>query len=50
VGQVVANKPGMVSIYVAYVYWQNKFGINHDLDPTGGSTEKTMLFGATAAF
>jgi hypothetical protein len=50
VGQVVANKPGMVSIYVAYVYWQNKFGINHELDPTGGSTEKTLLFGATAAF
>jgi hypothetical protein len=50
VGQVVANKPGMVSIYVAYVYWQNKFGIDHTLDPTGGSTESTMLFGATAAF
>jgi hypothetical protein len=50
VGQVVANKPGMVSIFGAYVYWQNKFGINHNIDPTGGSTESTWLFGATAAF
>jgi hypothetical protein len=50
VGQVVANKPGMVSVFVAYVYWQNKFGIDHTQDPTGGSTESTWLFGATAAF
>ena len=44
------NKPGVVSVWVAYVYWHNKFGIDHNLDPTGGSIESTGLVGGTVAF
>ena len=50
VGQVAYGKPGLFSVFVAYVYWHNKFGIDHALDPTGGSIESTALVGATAAF
>jgi hypothetical protein len=50
VGQLAYNKPGVFSVFVAYVYWHNKFGIDHTLDPTGGSIESTALVGATAAF
>jgi hypothetical protein len=50
VGQLAYSKPNIFSIFVAYVYWQNKFGIDHNLDPTGGSTESTMLLGATSRF
>jgi hypothetical protein len=50
VGQLAYGKPNIFSIFVAYVYWQNKFGIDHDLDKTGGTTESTMLTGATVRF
>jgi len=50
VGQLAYGKPNLFSIFVAYVYWQNKFGIDHNIDPTGGSTESTMLVGATSRF
>jgi hypothetical protein len=50
IGQWAYAKPGVFSVWVAYVYWQNKFGIDHNLDPTHGSTESTALVGATAAF
>jgi hypothetical protein len=50
VGQVAYNRPGLVSVWVAYVYWHDKFGIDHNLDPTGGSIESTALVGATARF
>ncbi len=50
VGQLAYGRPNIFSIFVAYVYWQNKFGIDHDLDKTGGTTESTMLTGATLRF
>jgi hypothetical protein len=50
VGQAILNKPGRVSVWAAYTYWYNKFGIDHTLDPTGGSIEKTAVLGVTAAF
>ncbi len=50
IGQWRYNKPGVVSVWVAYVYWHNKFGIDHNLDPTGGSIESTALVGSTVAF
>jgi hypothetical protein len=50
VGQLAYGKPGVFSIWGAYVYWHNKFGIDHTLDRTGGSIESTALVGATAAF
>jgi hypothetical protein len=50
VGQLAYNRPGVVSIWVAYVYWHNKFGIDHNLDPTGGSIESTGIVGSTVRF
>jgi hypothetical protein len=50
VGQALYNKPQIVSIWVAYVYWRNKFGIDHTLDPTGGSIESTAILGFTSRF
>jgi len=50
VGQLAYGRPNIFSVFVAYVYWQNKFGIDHNLDPTGGTTESTMLTGATLRF
>jgi len=50
VGQLTMNKPGRVSVWVAYTYWYNKFGIDHTLDPTGGSIEKSLVVGTSAAF
>jgi len=50
IGQIAMNKPNLVSVWVAYSYWQNKFGIDHTLDPTGASTESTAVVGITAAF
>jgi hypothetical protein len=49
-GQVTWNKPNLVSVWVAYTYWQNKFGIPHETDPTGASTESSLALGITAAF
>jgi hypothetical protein len=40
----------VVSVWVAYVYWHNKFGIDHNLDPTGGSIESTAIVGSTVRF
>ncbi len=50
VGQLAYGRPNLFSIFVAYVYWKNKFGIDHNLDPTRGSIESTMLTGATMRF
>jgi hypothetical protein len=50
VGQVTMNKPGRFSVWAGYVYWYNKFGIDHTLDPTGGSIEKSAVLGFSAAF
>jgi hypothetical protein len=50
VGQLAYGRPNILSVFVAYVYWQNKFGIDHNLDPTGGTTESTFLTGATVRF
>jgi len=50
VGQFAYGKPNIFSIFVAYVYWQNKFGIDHNLDPTGATTESTALLGGTLRF
>jgi hypothetical protein len=50
IGQWAYNKPGLVSVWVAYVYWHNKFGIDHNLDPTGGSIESTAIVGSTVRF
>ena len=47
VGQLVADKPGVFDAFVGHTYWQNKFGSNHEEDPTGGSTESSFFLGAT---
>jgi hypothetical protein len=50
IGQWAYNAPGVFSVWIAYVYWHNKFGIDHTLDLTGGSIESTAVLGATAKF
>jgi nucleoside-specific outer membrane channel protein Tsx len=44
-GKLTSNKPNWVDLFVGYRYWQNKFGSNHTLDATGGSTESTAYVG-----
>jgi hypothetical protein len=39
------SKPNWIDLFVGYSYWQNKFGNNHNLDTTGGSTERTAYVG-----
>jgi nucleoside-specific outer membrane channel protein Tsx len=52
VGQMAWNKPGKLSMWVAYRYWKNKFGID-DVQPFGAfpsTTESTWITGLTVAF
>ena len=44
-GKLAGNKGDLVDVFVGYRYWQNKFGNNHSLDLTGGSTESTAYLG-----
>lgn len=55
VGKMVGGRPNMLSAYVGYRYWYNKFGIDHALpvaiNPAAPfSIESTWLVGATMAF
>jgi hypothetical protein len=45
VGKLAGNKPNWIDLFVGYSYWQNKFGVDHILDSTGGSTESTAYVG-----
>jgi hypothetical protein len=44
-GQLIASKPSWIDLFAGWRYWQNKFGLNHKLDPTGGATESTAYVG-----
>jgi len=44
-GKLASNRPDLVDVFVGYRYWQNKFGSDHTLDLTGGSTESTAYLG-----
>jgi hypothetical protein len=48
VGQMIGQRPNMVSVWGGYRYWYNKFGINHNDLPF--SIESTWLAGVTVAF
>jgi hypothetical protein len=48
VGQMLGQRPNMVSVWGGYRYWYNKFGINHNDLPF--SIESTWLTGVTVAF
>jgi hypothetical protein len=48
VGQMLGQRPNMVSLWGGYRYWYNKFGIDHNLMPY--SIESTWLTGVTVAF
>ena len=55
VGKMMGGKPGMLSTWVGYRYWYNKFGIDHSqpvaLVPAAAfAIESTWLVGATMAF
>lgn len=45
VGKLAMNKANWIDLFGGYRYWQNKFGGDHDLDPTGGGTESTFYIG-----
>jgi hypothetical protein len=45
VGKLVADKANWIDLFVGYRYWQNKFGNDHNLDATRGSTESTAYVG-----
>ena len=44
VGKVAGYKPHTVDLFVGYLYWLNKFGVNKDA--LGGAVEHTIFFGA----
>jgi hypothetical protein len=55
VGKMFGGRPGMLSTWVGYRYWYNKFGINHSIpfpaNPASPySIESTWLAGVTMAF
>jgi hypothetical protein len=52
VGKMMGSRPGMLSAWVGYRYWYNKFGIDHTtLAPAARfSIESTWLTGVTMAF
>jgi hypothetical protein len=55
VGKMMGGRPGMLSTFVGYRYWYNKFGIDHSIPfPTNPaspySIESTWLAGMTLAF
>jgi nucleoside-specific outer membrane channel protein Tsx len=45
VGKLAVNKANWIDLFAGYRYWQNKFGGDHNLDPTGGGTESTWYVG-----
>lgn len=53
VGKMLGSRPGMLSAYVGYRYWVNKFGISSSQPAFGNftaTTESTWLVGGTVAF
>jgi hypothetical protein len=44
-GVLAANKPNWIDLFGGWRYWQNKFGNDHKLDVTGGTTESTAYIG-----
>jgi hypothetical protein len=52
VGQMVGVKPGTFSVWSAYRYWKNKFGIaeNQSFGYLPATLESTWIVGATMAF
>lgn len=52
VGKMVTGKADMVSIWGAYRYWHNKFGLNPTTTgmPSNTTTESTAIVGTTVAF
>jgi len=54
-GKVLGGRPGMLSTWVGYRYWYNKFGIDHSMSFAANpaspfSIESTWLAGVTMAF
>ncbi len=45
VGKLATGKADVVDIFGGWRYWVNKFGNNHNTDPTGGSLESTAYVG-----
>jgi hypothetical protein len=49
-GQLVAEKPGVVSVWGGYRWWKNKFGLDPDTTGLCCTTENTWLAGVTWKF
>ena len=50
IGQVIANKPNMVSVWGAYRWWKNKFGLDPVTTGLCCTLESTWIAGATWTF
>jgi len=50
VGKMVTGKSDLVSIWVAYRWWKNKFGLDPVATGFVGTTESTAITGVTVAF
>ncbi len=45
-----ASRADLVNVFVAYRYWQNKFGINHSSCPANSCTENAVTTGVSVKF
>ena len=50
IGQVIADKPNKVYLWVSYRWWVNKFGLNPSTTGLCCTTESTWITGVTFAF
>ena len=50
VGKMITGKSDMVSVWVAYRWWKNKFGLDPVATGFVGTTESTAITGVTFAF
>jgi hypothetical protein len=49
-GQIVAKKPNHVSVWAAYRWWFNKFGLSPAATGLCCTTESTWMLGSTVNF
>jgi len=50
IGQMIAAKPNMLTLWGSYRWWQNKFGLNPDTTGLCCTTESTWIVGTTFTF
>lgn len=50
IGQIIAQRPNIVSLWAAYRWWTNKFGLNPQTTGLCCTTESTWMLGWTVHF